>query len=336
MLDLICMSAIIFFLFFAMAFKIKRNNDLLDFESTNAMRGFWSIVVMLVHVPLLFQNKYQDIIGSFAYIGVTYFFMISGFGLQKSYMYHGDKALDKFWFKRLIKLFIPVGLIAIIRDVVILIFTKNYNFVDFIFINKWLLQLIVFYFFYWVIYKFLKLNNFFKVLIVSLIVCTYALIAYFFRFGWHSESFGFVYGLLLAYNYERIKNIFDKRIFLLLIISIFSSLLLGLLYIKFKNVYFIGGFLFKVLLGFAFVSLIVSINYLFKFNNAINQFLGRVSYETYLIHGTIFLLLTNICTIGDLSINSGVYILIAVIITLLMAFVVQILSDIIIKRIIKR
>lgn len=37
-------------------------------ENSNALRGFWCLIVVLVHVPGAYQNRIQDIIGSFAYI----------------------------------------------------------------------------------------------------------------------------------------------------------------------------------------------------------------------------------------------------------------------------
>lgn len=44
-----------------------------DKDNSNALRGFWCLIVVLVHVPELYQNRIQDMLGSFAYIGVTFF-----------------------------------------------------------------------------------------------------------------------------------------------------------------------------------------------------------------------------------------------------------------------
>ena len=48
-----------------------------DRENSGAMRGFWCLIVALVHVPAGYQNRLQDMIGSFAYVGVTFFFLTS-------------------------------------------------------------------------------------------------------------------------------------------------------------------------------------------------------------------------------------------------------------------
>ena len=70
------------FLILYIDFKGKQS-DFFDLENSACMRGFWSIIVMLVHVPTQFQNQIQDMLGSFAYIGVTFFFMTSSYGLMQ-------------------------------------------------------------------------------------------------------------------------------------------------------------------------------------------------------------------------------------------------------------
>lgn len=63
----------------------KANKGYISFfnlTNTTAMRGFWCIIVILVHIPAVYQNRIQDLMGSFAYIGVTFFFMTSAYGLK--------------------------------------------------------------------------------------------------------------------------------------------------------------------------------------------------------------------------------------------------------------
>ena len=52
---------------------IPNKDSFMSFEDTRFLRGFWCIVIAFVHVPASFQNQIQDMIGSFAYIGVTFF-----------------------------------------------------------------------------------------------------------------------------------------------------------------------------------------------------------------------------------------------------------------------
>ena len=51
-------------------------------ENSGVMRGFWCLIVVLVHIPAAYQNRAQDMLGSFAYVGVTFFFLTSACGLR--------------------------------------------------------------------------------------------------------------------------------------------------------------------------------------------------------------------------------------------------------------
>ncbi len=87
MLNYIIMGLILLFLGFDILYGAKieaDNNNFFDTKNAQAMRGFWCIIVILVHIPALYQNRIQDMIGSFAYIGVTFFFMTSAYGLSLS------------------------------------------------------------------------------------------------------------------------------------------------------------------------------------------------------------------------------------------------------------
>ena len=61
---------------------INDSNDILPIEESNIFRGIWAIIIIMVHVPQEYYNFIQDTIGSFAYIGVTFFFMCSSYGLM--------------------------------------------------------------------------------------------------------------------------------------------------------------------------------------------------------------------------------------------------------------
>ena len=74
------MALIMLFLAFELLYKAEympEGNHLFDKQNSNAMRGFWCVIVILVHIPAAYQNRLQDMLGSFAYIGVTFFFMTS-------------------------------------------------------------------------------------------------------------------------------------------------------------------------------------------------------------------------------------------------------------------
>ena len=74
------MTALCLMLAFLLLYKSRLTEDtshFFDLQNTAAMRGFWCIIVILVHIPAAYQNRLQDALGRFDYIGVTSFFMTS-------------------------------------------------------------------------------------------------------------------------------------------------------------------------------------------------------------------------------------------------------------------
>ena len=66
MLSSLIMMGLVLFLVAVLVVGIQEqeNNHFFDKENTNALRGFWCLIVVLVHIPLLYQNRIQDMIGS--------------------------------------------------------------------------------------------------------------------------------------------------------------------------------------------------------------------------------------------------------------------------------
>ena len=127
-------------------------NSFMTIEDTTFLRGFWCIIVVLVHVPAMFQNRIQDMLGSFAYIGVTFFFMTSAYGLKWS-MEHKPGYMDHFWKRRLPGILIP-ALIANAFSVIIHGFAgDDITFLSFLNINSWVKVLLLYYFVFWIVYK---------------------------------------------------------------------------------------------------------------------------------------------------------------------------------------
>lgn len=76
-------------------------------DYTGIIKGMCCIVVILVHVTAPHCNPLQDAIGSFAYIGVTFFFMVSAYGMSLAAERKPDY-LQSFWRNRLCSLLVPM------------------------------------------------------------------------------------------------------------------------------------------------------------------------------------------------------------------------------------
>lgn len=63
------MGLVLLFMAFILIYKAKLTKDTSHFfnlTNTTAMRGFWCIIVILVHIPAVYQNRIQDLMGSLA------------------------------------------------------------------------------------------------------------------------------------------------------------------------------------------------------------------------------------------------------------------------------
>lgn len=90
------------------------------------------------------------------------------------------------------------------------------------------------------------------------------------------------------------------------------------MYLQFKEVWFLGDYFLKIILGISIIIIMLAFNIQFKIGNKISLFLGNISYEIYLLQWTVMALVTSF----HLN-NSGIYIIAVLVITILIAWVVH-------------
>ena len=311
---------ILFLCIFALLIFYKINigknveNSFTEKKQANIIRGICCIIVVLVHIPLEHGNFIQDAIGSFGYIAVTVFFLLSAFGLKYSLENKKDY-LKHFLKNRLLVIYIPFILanllyqIITIRngfDILSIIGIKNITFVG---------ELILFYLIFYIVYKNIKNIKIADIVMISLVVI-FSIVSYLFKFGWYVECLGFAYGIIIFNIQDKINNMLNKHYFINLLIFTGLSIILGIVYIKIKNVELIN-YIIKIILGISLISLI---SVLFKKIRVYNKFLdilGNISYEIFLLHTIIIYILRN------LNIISGLYIIAVLTITILCAYLMN-------------
>lgn len=291
-------------------------------ENSNALRGFWCLIVILVHVPVAYQNRIQDMIGSFAYIGVTFFFMTSAYGLRLSI----DKSSNKyFWRIRLPKLLIPCLVVNILGIAISFIRGDEISIWSLISINDWVLWLLVCYFIFWITYKFI---GGYQDTIICLLTIAFSITVYLFkdqiaRTTWCPEMFGFVWGILLF----KAKNLFEEWmkkgwIAKCLLLCVIAGMV-GLCYLKLKTVVFFGDYILKIFLGLLITLFMLAVNTRVNIGNRISNFLGTISFEVYLLHGMIFRLVETMLP----GLESGEFIVISIAITVVLSTVTKRVCD---------
>ena len=311
-MDLMMLVFILIFLIIIL-YKVRIgksvNNSFFEKEQSKVIKGICCIVVFLVHVPKMHGNVVQDAIGSFGYICVTIFFLFSAYGLKYS-ISNKKNYLNHFIRNRILIIYIPFLIANTLRqlinwkggfDVLYVIGINNISFIG---------ELILFYILFYVIYKKLKGKTADNIMIgLTLII---SIVTYIFRLGWFVECLGFAYGILLYNNEMKIKRFLEKNYSFKCLFGLISSLLLGVLYLKFKNIVLIS-YIVKILLGVSIISFIICLFRKIKIYNKILLFLGKISFEIYLLHDMI---MTKFIW---LNVSSGIYIVITLIVTIIAA-----------------
>lgn len=328
------------FLVLGIAFSIlwkarfdNNKNSFMTVEDSKFLRGFWCIIVVLVHIPLAYQNRIQDMLGSFAYIGVTFFFMTSSYGLKCS-IKNKPGYMNNFWRKRIPVILVPALIANAIRVLIGATKGEDISFLSFFNISNWVKVLLLFYFLFWLVYyvlsKFIK-EGVWQDFMMCCLVCGCSLIDRLTNFKitsiWIVEPLGFAYGIILANHEDQIKKRINQRWGIKSIALLLLSVVAGIAYVKLKLIYFWGDYLLKIVLGVTMMSFIFTVLGRVRVGNSINSFLGYISYEIFLMHGTAFSLLSMIGIH-----NSGVFICSSILITILISFLLNKMCRKILRR----
>ena len=308
--------------------KVDKDKDsFMSIDDTTFLRGIWCIIIVLVHIPVAYQNSLQDMLGSFAYIGVTFFFMTSAYGLKYSIV-HKKGYMDHFWRRRLPSILIPAlianafevlmnGLGAGISEISVL---------DFVNINNWVKVLLLYYLLFWLIYYVMPEfagGILAKDIVMCLFVVVCSLVGCLTSIKitsiWIVEPLGFAYGIIAANHSDKFKSWIKGKWFRKCGLLMGISGILGITYLKMKPVAFWGDYLLKIVLGIAIIAFIFEAISRLKVGNRVNSLLGYISYEVYLLHHGVFALLMAI----DSGMNSGVFVILSVAITVVLAFMLN-------------
>ena len=333
MVNIIMMIIMLIILAGCTFYKAKVNKDkdyFMSVDYTKCLKGIMCIVVVLVHIPAQYSNVVQDAIGSFGYICVTFFFLFSAFGLMYS-LDNKENYIKHFLKNRLLVLLIPFFISNLINLIVvhnfdswqdailILLGIKNISFIT---------LLVAFYIAFYIVNLLIKNKKIAKIVLFALPLI-YSILSVIFNINfWRVEILGLCYGIIIYNWYDRLlKQIKSKNILITIMFAIIS-IVLGTLYLKYKNVEILGDYLLRIVLGISLVIFIYGFTYIVKIHNKVLAFLGSISYEIYLLHG-IFIQL-----FGRINVNqSWIFIYLVLGATIVGAYALNKMDGCIIKKI---
>lgn len=301
-------------------------------DTTTFLKGVAAIVIVFVHIPLGFQNSLQEAVGSFAYVGVTTFFMISSYGMLYS-IDRSEKYLKNFWRNRLSSLIIPNIIINIVAFGIMAAVSMNPALDQLYMLNRYVWVLLEFCVVFYVVMLFRHRINNDYVTDGIMIVCVTAssLVSYLYDSsifgGWCYERMGLVWGILIYRFRNEISKFLTRKVGLQLLIMLVICGALGVAYLKFKSVWFFGEYLLKIVLGLALIYLALILSKGRRFGKPI-LFIGKISYEIYLYHIGLVIILAH--TLPEIS--SGLFLLLTFAITIILSYLTHLVDQPIVKK----
>ena len=332
MTDYLLTAALLTLLFLVVI--ITRNSDsskatFFSKKYTTALKGVCSIVVIFIHIPDAYQNPLQENVGRFAYIAVTLFFMISAYGMQLGL--RKPCYLKHFWRNRLSSLLIPCLVVNLTWFCFSVGTTGSSEWLSLLSINDYVKQLIGYCAIFYIVYRLEQGGGYTdrQEYILCLLVFIGSIILYFIDFGWQVPSLGLIYGLLLARHKNQFINFLGNRLVIKIITSSLLSVILGLIYMKYKSIAFFGDFVIRAFLGIAIILLLFHLTVKLKTGNKISAFLGKISFEIYLSHPFVMMALQS----SQWNLAPGEFLMLTIAITIAISAILHSVSQTIVDRI---
>ncbi|QNU65880.1 acyltransferase family protein [Ruminiclostridium herbifermentans] len=326
LITLAILAVYVFIAVYGIAFT-KDTSHFFSKDYTTVLKGLCCIIVIFVHIPNIYGNAIQNAAGSFGYICVTLFFMFSAYGLTWS-VKHKEGYLNNFFRKRVLAVLTPYIIICLLKAICgFKVFRDGTNFVFVIF---------MFYIIFYLSHKYI--NKKYRDILICAFVIFYSLAGQiandFFGYEniilkWQTESLGFMYGIIFANIIEPFKEKVKKQYVVKIGILSAVSGILGVTYLKYKYILFAGDYILRIILGISLILLLFTITIHFRIGNIFTKYLGKISYEVFLLHGFVM----SVYNVLKLQVSSGVYILMVILGTLVIAAVLNKIDTIIIQRI---
>lgn len=302
--------------------------DTLDFAKCLSIRGILALMIILHHLSYRVNTPPQSIFVPLGAMVVGVFFLMSGYGLECSYRRKGDTYLDGFLRKRVLKLLLPYLMVIIAWNIEELYLYPNDNLVDAWGLVKqgnmngilpyswYVIVAMLLYVVWWLSHCWLKseAKQFLAILVFWLAWCV-AIYLLHWDLYWFFTSHMFLVGILYCKLESLIKrcNVY-VYILMMLIVAALGTI----------EFYFFSAMLFNTAFSLLFVSGITLLNHRSK----VLEFLGKFSYECYIIQAL------PLFALKDSGLPPSLIVVLCLCIDLVMAYVLHVSVSRLSKRIV--
>lgn len=307
MIDILPVSLFILFLFgikFERPLSSFNTEGYLSLETGNFYRGFFAIVVVLHHLSQRTETgivfRYFAMAG---YLAVAFFFFVSGYGLQKSFIKKKDNYKKGFLLKRLPSVLIPYIIITFFYwlmhlvggklyslKAIIISIVGGYPIVD----NSWyIINILIFYVVYWLLMLSCRKKYFLMILGGTVWYFLYAFFCVKMGYGswWYNASQLLIVGMFWATYENKILEILKKYYAIIAPITWIAFFAIIAFHGKITALAHIPSVVLKAFTAIFFVLSVIAFSLKAQIGNKILNFLGNISLEIYISQG---LLITSL------------------------------------------
>lgn len=268
------------------------NEDYLSLKNTNALRGMCALIVAMQHTCAYQHDEWT---APFLYIGflcTSIFFFLSGYGLMYG-TENKKRYLKSFLKKRLLTVLIPYLLANAVYlcirqslglEITLTEFAEMYKkgepYVSF---SWFIISIMYFYVLFYAVFNVFRKNIAVFLMIPGSILYMYLVKAIGFDYHWYTTAFCFSGGVIWYRFRDTLTKIARRQNFLKFFLMFL--IMLALLFATFKNVYFyIAG---SNITALCFQIVIMLCLQKIRIHNFVLEYLGRISFEFYILHGII-------------------------------------------------
>ena len=333
------MDIFVLLLFSILVYLLPNNNDYLGVKSTTGLKGFLALGIVFHHLSQSVSTGGEFV--NFKYMGtyiVSIFFFLSAYGLYTQNE-RKEGYLNNFLIKRLARVVIPALFVSGIY-IVYFVFNKQILPISYfvnlfvkggtVIANGWFVDVIILlYVFFYISFKVFS-DSRSAIFCNTIFVIIYIVLAIILKydFWWYNSTLPFIVGLIWGKYKVDIDTLLNNNYFILLMlltgllfISHHYSFLLGRLDASSKYSLALAANLDNVIFTIFFMLVGRKIN----FSNKYLLFLGKVSFELYMIHGLVMSIVGKYFFTSRL--NDVIFTILVLIISIISAWLINLIIN---------
>lgn len=324
---------------FSILKKTQNEQKTFSLDTMVCIKGIFAIMIVLFHLSQRIECGFLFIlIGDTGYLSVAIFFFISGYGMYKHVIQSGGGYCRSIISKRLPRVILPWVIASLIYAIYwaseggvekIIQICDNHKNGYLLITNSWyVIAISIFYIVFFFAFRYCK-NNYKAGILFSFIgILTYIVIAYLIGLGgwWFYSSFAFIVGMLWCEKEVAINKIEGKN-YVLFIFFWAVIFIIGYILRFFNSNELHSAIVYNIALlisSAGFVGFVFSILNRVSLNNQLWRFIGKISYEIYLLHELIYNILRN-NKLGIYIQSDFLYVIYTLIISIIFAYIFNLL-----------